>query len=139
MTRIVALSALAAAVVVAAVAAGPAGAKGGVEARLVTPISRGALPGTRITVVWTLASVDGGKRRPFGAGGVFVRLFGRDSRSLRVYATTMAAPGRYRAVVRIPRGGVLRIEIGLMGTACDAEGCRRSPALFPIVGRRFRS
>ena len=49
----------------AVVAAAPVVAKEGVVARLVTPIPREAEPGSIITVVWTLASVDDGKRRPF--------------------------------------------------------------------------
>ena len=98
----------------AVVAAAPAVAKEGVVARLVT-IPREAEPGSIITVVWTLASVDDGKRRPFGAGGVFVRLFGpHGSRSPRAYASELGR-GRYRARVVVPREGVSRVVIGLMG------------------------
>ena len=113
-------------------------AKEGVQARVVTPIPREAAPGTRVTVVWTLSSVDEGKRRPFGASGIFIRLFGPgDARTPRAFATELG-PGRYRARPRIPRGGVKRVVFGLMGTACDANGCRPSPAVFRIVGPMFR-
>jgi hypothetical protein len=122
--------------------ASKAGAKEGVEARVLTPISREASAGSRITVVWTLTFVDeGGTRRPFGGGYVFVRLFGPDgSKSARVYAENPRA-GRFRAVVRVPRGGVRRVEFGIMGTVCGAKGrpaCHPSPKLFPIVGSPFR-
>ena len=46
----------------------PVTAKEGVVARVLTPIPRDAQPGTKLTVVWTLSSVDKGKRHPFGGG-----------------------------------------------------------------------
>jgi hypothetical protein len=113
-------------------------AKEGVEARLVTPIPSEAAPGTRVTVVWTLSSLDQGRRIPFGASAVFIRLFGPDgARTPRAYGAEVRH-GRFRASPRVPRGGVTRVVIGLMGTACDADGCRPSPAIFPIVGKVFR-
>jgi hypothetical protein len=124
-----------------ALGAAPAGAKEGVVARVQTPISRDADPGTRITVVWMLYSVEAGERRPFGGGAIFIRLLGPgDSRSKRVYAAPIE-PGRYRATVRVPRGGVRRLELGIMGMVCNVQGrlgCRPSPKLFPIVGSPFR-
>ena len=132
---------LAAVVLIVAVVvllASPAGAKEGVVARVVTPLSRDADPGSKVTVVWTLTYLEAGERRPFGGGWIFVRLFGPDgSRSARTYAAN-PAPGRFRATVKVPRGGVRRAEFGIMGTACDRDGCRPSPKLFPIVGRVFR-
>jgi hypothetical protein len=125
-------------VVLVALVASPAGAKEGVVARVLTPISRDAEPGRRVTVVWTLTFVEAGQRRPFGGGAVFLRLFGTaDARSARVYAEPRA-PGRYWAAARVPRGGVKRVEFGIMGTVCDQEGCRPSAKVFPIVGRVFR-
>jgi len=116
-----------------------AGAKDGVVVRVLTPISRDAEPGSRVTVVWTLTSVEAGKRRPFGGGYVFVRLFGpRGSRTPLAYAVEAGQRGRYRASVRIPRGGVVRVAIGIMGSVCDSEGCRPAPKYFPIVGRALR-
>jgi hypothetical protein len=118
----------------------PAAAKEGVVARVLTPIPRDSQAGTKLTAVWTLSFVEDGKRRPFGGGDVFIRLFGPDgSRSRRVYAEPVR-PGRYRARVGVPRGGVTRIVIGLMGILCDGDqnGCRPSPKLFPIAGDPFR-
>ena len=126
------------AVAVSAVVAMPASAKGRVVAGVLTPIPRAAPPGSKITVVWTLLLVEAGPRQPVNGEGVFIRLFGPDgSRSRRVYAFQPTL-GRYRATVTVPRGGVRKVVIGLMGTACDATGCRPSPALFPIAGDPIR-
>jgi hypothetical protein len=128
-----ALGVLAALVVVT-----PASGKEGVVARVLTPISRDAAPGSKVNVVWTLAEVDGEGSRPFGGSAVFIRLFGPGgSHSKRVYGAEVAS-GRFRATVRIPRGGVRRVAIGLMGERCDAEGCRPSPILFRVVGSPLR-
>jgi hypothetical protein len=119
-------------------AATPSAAKEGVVARLATPISIEAAPGSKVTVVWTLSFADRDARRPFSADGVFIRLFGAPgSKSPRVYAIQPAL-GRYRATVRIPAGGLRGVVIGLMGTGCDANGCRPAPHLFRIVGPLFR-
>jgi hypothetical protein len=131
---------LTAAVLLAAVSLAPiAAAQYRVEARVLTPISRDAEPGSRITVAWTLTHVEGGKRRPYGAGYVLARLVGPNGRRTpSVYGVHMLRPGGYRARLRVPRGGTRRLEIGVMGSACDANGCRRALKLFPIVGRVFR-
>ena len=133
--------ALAAAALLAALLALPAtaGAKDGVVARVLMPISRDAEPGSKVTVVWTLTYVEGGKRRPYGPGYVFVRLFGPGgSRTPPAYGVHVVQPGRYRARVRVPRGGVTRLVIGVMGSKCDDRGCRRALKYFPIVGRALR-
>jgi hypothetical protein len=133
-----ALAPLALLVGLAVVAVTPSAAKEGVQARIVTPIPRDAAPGTKVTVVWTLASVDDGRRAPFGASAVFIRLFGSGSaRTPRAFGAELA-PGRFRASPRIPLGGVRRVVVGLMGERCDAGGCRPAPLLFEIVGPVFR-
>jgi len=115
-----------------------ASAKENVIAQVLTPISRDAAPGSKVNVVWTLTEVDGEQSRPFGGSAVFIRLFGPGgSHSKRVYGTELAS-GRFRATVRIPRGGLRRVAIGLMGEGCDAEGCRPSPVLFRVVGSPIR-
>jgi hypothetical protein len=113
-------------------------AKGGVVARVLTPISRDAEPGTRVTVAWTLASVEHAKPAAFSAEGVFIRLFGpAGSHSARVYGLQLK-PGRFRASIRVPPGGVRRVVIGLMGRSCGARGCRWAPSAFEIVGQPIR-
>ena len=115
-----------------------AGAKEGTQARIVTPISSKAAPGATLTVVWTLSFLDKDARRPFSADGVYIRLFDSSGApSARAYAI-QAQPGRYRARPKVPRGGVSRVVIGLMGTSCDATGCRPSPHVFRIVGPVLR-
>ena len=127
------------AVVAAAALGGQASAKEGVVARVLTAIDPGAAQGTALTVEWTLTYVEAGKRQPFGGGDVFIRLFGTgDSRSRRVPAAPIRM-GRYRATVRVPRGGIRRIVIGLMGTRCDTSGCRPSPMIFRIAGDPLRN
>jgi hypothetical protein len=120
------------------VVAPAAGAKDGVVARLATPIERDSEPGSRVTVTWTLTHTKAGKTRPFGGGYAFARLVGRTgSSSPRVFGAN-PAPGRYRATIRVPRGGIGRVVIGIMGSRCDATGCRPAPKTFPLVGRVFR-
>ena len=133
--------ALAAAALLAALLALPvsAGAKNGVVARVLTPVSRDAEPGSTVRVVWTLTVAEAGKRRPYRPGYVFVRLFGPGgSRTPPAYGVHAAQPGRYRARVRIPRGGVTRLAIGVMGSECDDRGCRRAPKYFRIAGPALR-
>jgi hypothetical protein len=137
MGRLFAVLALVA-VTVPAVDTTAAPAKEGVVAHVLTPISRSAEPRTKVRVAWTLYHVDAGRRVPFNASGVFIRLYGpAGSHSARVYATQPEL-GRYRAAVTVPRGGVRRVVIGLMGTSCGPDGCRPSPAIFGIVGQPLR-
>jgi hypothetical protein len=115
-----------------------ASAKEGVVARVLTPIARDAAPGSKVNVVWAVTEGEGEESRPFGGSAVFIRLFGpAGSHSKRICGAEVAS-GRFRATLRIPRGGVRRVSIGLMGEACDAEGCRPSPILFRIAGSAFR-
>jgi hypothetical protein len=67
---------LVAAVASLAAVVGTASGKDGVVARIVDVTPAHARPGTPLTVVWTLSSTEDGHRRPFGASGVFIRLFG---------------------------------------------------------------
>jgi hypothetical protein len=121
-----------------AVVAAPSSAKEGGQVRILTPIPREAAPGTYVPVGWTLTAVEEDRRIPYGASGVFVRLFGpENARTPRAYAMELE-PGRFRARARVPRGGVRRVVIGLMGTSCSAGGCQPSPHRFRIVGRVFR-
>ena len=120
----------------ALVAALPATAKEGVKATLETNIPLNAPPGTQLSVSWSLAGVDeNGRRQPFGAIGVFVRLVSASGAA----ATTGVAPvgahttGRYAATVVVPEGGIGDIEIGLQGWSTGPTGRHRADVLFPIT------
>ena len=92
-----------------------------------------ATPGTRIHVTWTLTSADG---RPFGAGGVFVRLRSASGAKPEIgYAPTSSASGEYAATVVVPEGGIGDVEIGLRGWTSGPTGRHRSDLLFPIANR----
>ena len=111
-------------------AAGPAHAKEGVTARLLTPLPVDAAPGERVTVVWALGGVDErGTRRPFNAIGVFVRLLSATgARSTIGFATPDAHPtGRYDAQVTVPEGGIGGVQVGLGGTSDGAAADTRFP------------
>jgi hypothetical protein len=87
-----------------------------------------------MTMVWELTAVESGKARPFDADGVYLRLFGpAGSRTPRAYAERLDA-GRYRATARVPRGGVRRVVIGLLGWNDHGP----APVRFPVIGRVFR-
>jgi hypothetical protein len=109
-----------------------AGAQENVVARVLTPISRDAKPGTSVTVKWTLTAAEAGKRRPYRPGYVFVRLVGPGgARTPLAYGVHLLRPGGYRASVKVPRGGVRRVEIGVLGSTRRAK-------LFRVVGPVFR-
>jgi hypothetical protein len=120
----------------ALVAALPAAAKEGVKATLTTHVPLGARAGTHLRVAWTLGSVDEhGKRQPFGATGVFVRLLSASGAP----AETGVAPsgayttGEYAATVIVPKGGIGDVRIGLRGFTSGATGTHSADMIFPIV------
>jgi hypothetical protein len=116
---------------VALLAASAAEAKDGVRATLETPIPADARPGARLTVVWSLADDHG---RPFGAGGLFVRLRGPGGETSEAYADGAAHPdGRYRATVTVPAGGIESVEFGLRGIVSGPTGTVRGDMLFPLT------
>jgi hypothetical protein len=124
--------ALAGLVAVALLTALPAAAKEGVEATLTSNVPLRAEPGTRLTVRWTLSYVEAGKRHPFEAGGLYVRLRGA-SRTQAETAWAGGDRGSYWANVTVPKGGIGDIQFGLVGWQTDARGSRRADAIFPIA------
>jgi hypothetical protein len=124
---LVALAAAAAALV----AALPAAGKEGVEATLLTKIPLDAPAGIRLEVAWRLIYLDHGRRRPFGAGGVFVRL--RSAAGASAETGFASGDGDYRATVVVPEGGIGDVQIGLQGWTSGPAGTRESDALFPIT------
>jgi hypothetical protein len=125
---------LALVVMFALVAAGSAGAKENVEATILSRIPTDATPGSILRIEWRLAELGSG--RPFGAGGIFIRLIGRGGASTAADAEAIR-PGRFAAHVVVPGGGIRRIRIGLHGLTSDAHGTRRADVFFRIVNNPF--
>ena len=128
--------ALLAAAAAALLAAVPAVAKQGVRATLNGTVPLDASPGTHVRVAWTLTYVDEhGRKRPFGAGAVYVRLLSSTGAGAQ---TAYAAPGaheegRYTASVVVPEGGIRDIQIALHGFTSGANGTRNADVRFPIT------
>lgn len=124
---------VAAAVLVAAV---PASGKEGARATLTTRVPLTAAAGTSFRVAWVVTILDSGRRRPFGAGGMFVRLLSPvRGQSVKVYAE--GAGGHYHATVRVPRGGLRGIQLGLRSWVSDPNGTHESDWLLPITNNPF--
>ena len=110
------------AAVVALLAVPAASAKEGAQAHLLRPLPAHPRAGAMITVRWTVTvPAAGGKREPFSAIGMFVRLIGSN------HATTTATAARthgppYRVRIRVPRGGIRAIRFGLHGTNDNGPG-----------------
>jgi hypothetical protein len=111
--------------------AAPTAAKEGARARLLTSVPLHAKAGARVTVEWTV-QVRGpnGKLVPFRANPMFVRLIGKGT-ATTAFSQQFEPP--YRARVRVPRGGIRGIEVGLMGYSRT----RPAPGFFPIVNSPF--
>jgi hypothetical protein len=124
--------AVATAVAVAALAAGSAGAKEGVEATLLTTVPKDAAPGSTIRIEWRLAELGG---RPFGAGGVFVRLVGSGGGATTTFAHE-GPTGRFAADARVPDRGIEALRIGLRGMSC-ARSCTTADSFFRVVNDPF--
>jgi len=120
----------------ALVAAPAASAKEDVKATLITDIPLDAPAGTELKVAWSLFYVDeNGRRQPFGANGVFVRLLSASGAASEEGVAPVGAydTGEYEAAVVVPEGGIRDIELGLTGWVSDANGTRRSDLIFPIT------
>ena len=86
--------------------------------------------------MWVLGWTDEhGRRQPFNAIGVFVRLLSASGgRPTIGFAAPNAHPqGRYDARVAVPAGGIGGVQIGLRGTS---DG-RASDVLFPLENDPF--
>jgi hypothetical protein len=109
-------------------AAAPVGAKEGVKATLLAPVRVDAPAGTRITLRWRLGYRDAQGWHTFGGMGIFARLVSR-SGSPPSSALARGVSGGYQATLRVPRGGMSRIQIGIHGS---------TDLLFPITNDPFR-
>ncbi len=118
----------------ALVAALPAAGKDGVKATLRTSIPLDAPAGKQLEVAWTLASVDeNGKRQPFGAGGVFVRLSSASGARAETGFARGGDAGDYTATVPVPKGGIGDVAIGIRSWTNGPSGTRQSDWIFPIT------
>jgi hypothetical protein len=120
----------------ALLAAQPAAAKDGVKATLNTAIPLDAPAGTSLRIGWSLAYRDEqGRRRPFAASAVFVRLLSRTGAGARtVYVSSGTyTTGRYSASVTVPDGGIRDVQIGLRGFTSGANGTHNADVVFPIT------
>lgn len=116
--------------VIGVLAVPAASAKEGAQAHLLAPLPAHPLAGSLINIRWSV-DVPGtsGKRRPFGAIGMFVRLLSRNGASTSASAPQYEPP--YHVRIRVPAGGIRTIRFGLMGTSCGLSGCKPS-ILFPL-------
>lgn len=115
--------------------------KEGVRARLEAPVPLSAQQGEKITIAWSLFYKDRSERRPFGAGGLFVRLLSASGEQ-PTRAHGEGRRGRYVADVTVPEGGIGGIEFGLEGTRYvggmpDTGRAENADVFFPIVNDPF--
>ena len=115
--------------------AGPAAAKQGADAHLLSTLPAHAQAGTWLVVRWRV-DVPGpnGTRVPFGASDMFVQLVGARGATTRAFANQALHYGPpYSTRIRIPRGGIRAIRFGLMGTATTPAGTHPAPMWFSLV------
>ena len=116
-------------------AAPSATAKEGVRAELLRAVDLGARPGETIRVAWRLVDDE---ERPFGAGGIYLRVFRCSGRPLRIPAKERGA-GRYSARVKVPKRGIRKLDVGLKGWRIIGDRSQRADAFFafdPPLSRR---
>lgn len=118
-----------------ALAVSPALAKEGAEAKLDTAIPRDTEPGSTIDVGWSVFSIVDGKQEPIYGSPVYLRLVAPDGRTSTEVAGTEkpSGSGHYMASIEVPAGGIGEVIVGMVGEACDANGCRRSDIIFPMT------
>ena len=109
-------------------------AKEGARARLLTVLPLHAKAGAMITVRWTVRERVNGKLVPLRANPMFVRLIGTTA-AKTAFAQQFGPP--YRARIRVPRGGISGIKLGLMGYSTTGTTTRAAPVFFPIVNSPF--
>jgi len=115
--------------------AASATAKEGAQARLLTSLPLHAKAGARVTMEWSVNVRDpNGKLVPFRANPMFVRLIGKGT-ATTAFAQQFGPP--YRARIRVPRGGIRGIKLGLMGYSTTGTTTRAAPEFFPIVNGPF--
>lgn len=128
---------IAIAIVTAALLAMPATAKEGVRAKLSEPVRLDAPAGATLSVAWRLVDAQG---RRFGAGGIYLRVARCGRGPLTVRATARSSGG-YTARVKVPRGGIRELVVGLQGWRIVRDRKQRADRFFafdPPLARRCR-
>jgi hypothetical protein len=117
------------ALAIALLAAAPAAAKEGAQAHLIAPLPAHPVPGSLITVRWTVTvpGASKGTRVGFSAVGMFVRLIGVRGAATTASAREAVGPP-YSARIRVPRGGIRKIRFGLSGYGSNGP----SNIFFPL-------
>ena len=114
----------------------PAFAKEGVRAELEGTVRLGTAAGMTIPVTWRLLDARG---NGFGASGIYLRVSRCGGGLRRVKARSLGG-GRFSARVRVPRGGIHRLRVGLEGWRLrPGARAQRADMLFefdpPLVRR----
>ncbi len=127
MSRIAAVSI---AILAALMLAGSAIAKSGFEARLDAPIPTELSAGSTVRVGWTL--VDPRSDGVLEMVSTFLRVHPLGGAAFEV-AGREGPAGHYTATFRAPPGGIVLVDIGMLGESCELGRCTRSDVLFPVV------
>ena len=113
----------------------PAAAKDGVRAELDEPVRLGTPSGETIKVAWHLVDREG---RAFGASGIYLRVSRCGRPAFTVPATELPGGG-YSARVKVPKGGIRRLRVGLRGWRIIGSRKERADKVFqfdpPLVRR----
>ena len=110
----------------------PPVARNWVQATLTSPVPKNAAAGSTVVIRWKLWSRDQhGKIVPFDAGGLFARLVNPAHTAAKT-APVHGGHGQYSAMIRVPRGGIGMVQVGIMGWN-TFHGQRPAPVLFPIT------
>jgi hypothetical protein len=111
---------------VGAALAMPAAAKEDVRAKLDKPVRLGTAPGKTLRVAWHLVDSHG---RPFGASGIYLRVSRCGRGPLKIRAVPRAHGG-YSARVRVPKGGIRKLLVGLEGWRIIGDRKERADVFF---------
>jgi hypothetical protein len=125
---------LAVLIVAVAFLATPVSAKEGVRARLDEPVRLDAAPGKTIRVSWRLVDAKGGG---FGAGGIYLRVSRCGKRPLNIPATVRPRHG-YSARVKVPKGGIRKLLVGLKGWRIIGDRKERADMYFQFDPPLYR-
>jgi hypothetical protein len=111
----------------------PAAAKQGMRAKLDQPVRIDAAPGKTIRVAWHLVDEHA---RASGASRIYLRVSRCGHRPMRIPATEHA--GGYSARVTVPKGGIRKLLVGLVGWRMIGQRRERADAFFQFDPPLYR-